>query len=272
MRALLTWLSTVSLAGLALVAALPVRPASHTYPTGPVPGAAPVRPGPLPLSALPGLVLEPQHVDLGALAPGAERVVEVTWRRRGDGPLHVLAVRPGCGCAAASGLPPDPPPGAEGVLRVDIAAPRTLGPFALRVCVVTDAPGPGALAVLTLQGYVDSPLAAHPPRLDLGSRSPGAVLERWVAVDATPSAAQGVLTATLEGVAGRVRVDPSATAGRPGWTVRLLLALPGEPGPLAGGLRLSTPEGESLFVPLDGVIVGAPDRPAGPAALSPPGG
>ena len=197
------------------------------------------------------------------------RVVELPWRRTGEGPLRVLGVRTGCGCALVEDPPRLLPAGARGALRLKLHPRMRNGPFLVRLRVYTTAPPPADRVVVRVRGHVRGSFSFHPPALDLGARSPGARLQREIEVrwarpedvldptlapdpdsdaeadaagdgaaevespDRSPGALR-FLRAELIGLEGRARVEPPARDGLPGCLLRLELRVPEKSGPFRG--------------------------------------
>lgn len=241
-------------------------------------GEAPpsARPGPHTPTGSPGLGFEPSELDLGRLEPGERRSAAVSWLRTGPGPLTVLAVRPGCGCVEADGLPRDLPAGQAGRLRVTVVGPSRPGPFTDRVKIVTDAVDLGpqhasGIYELRIRGHVADDVVARPSELALGGQPVGTLLERRVEIVTTKEAARRPISCTLEGVAGDVRVRPPAILGRDGWCLALRLRIPRDPGPLRGVLNVDVGPRARLRIPVRGLAIPtrapAPTGEARPAAL-----
>jgi hypothetical protein len=215
---------------------------------GPSPASSPAR-GP-PASAL---VLDPDDVDLGEVAPGEPRVVDVAWSWPGPGPLRVLSVETGCGCLVAEGLPATLPEGGAGVLSLRVAGRRHAGPYELGVSVRLEAEGVREQHV-RLHGFVGSKPAVDPDVLRLGAASPGAEVRRWISVRVPPSRAGGEVEARVEGLPGEARVEAPVAGTGAGADVYVLVVAPTRAGPFEARVSLRA-GGEVVVVPVRGEVV-----------------
>jgi len=230
-----------------------------------------------------GLAFERTEVDLGAVAAGEARRVEVPWRRTGEGPLGIRNVETGCGCLLASGLPRALPAGAAGTLVLDIAGRRAPGPFSLVVRVLSDRP-PDDLHHLRVRGFVGSDTVVSPAALPLAALSPGRTVERLVTVRPPPGRERTPVEARLFGLLGETRVVEGplirATGGgkEPEGTVRghdviVVVRAPETAGPFAGHVEVRVGDEGLWRVPVRGTVVAArsPSMPAAaiPAAEAP---
>jgi hypothetical protein len=104
-----------------------------------------------------------------------------------------------------------------------------------------------------VEGWVDTPIAADPPVLDLGRSTPGRHVERSVDVRVVEALAAAPLAARLEGLAGRAIVRPPVIQGR--FHVDLDLRLPPAPGRAQGTLRVRVGESAAVAVPVVSEVV-----------------
>lgn len=197
-------------------------------------GAAAAAPPP------PGFLFAPAVLDLGGLASGEVRTVRAAWRRTGHGPLAVPGVLTSCGCLAAEDLPRTVPEGAVGSLAVEVRAPRRPGPFTATLDAIGRAPGGDRTrARWTVRGWVAREVAVVPARIDLGRLTVGRGWERRVRIRMAAEASVGEPAAHLEGLEGRVSLEPPVVRGAPGWSAHLTGTAPREPGPFAGTLTIA---------------------------------
>lgn len=183
------------------------------------------------------LAFERDLVDLGVLSVGEGRSAPVRWRRRGTGPLKVRAVRTGCGCVVAGGLPDVVPEGAEGVLTVEVRGRTMPGPFTHVIHVVTDRP-PDDVLRLVVRGFVGDAVVVAPGTFSLGSVPPGAVVDRAVTVRPPPDADAKDVAATFVGVEGDWQVTEPLERGAHGADVLLAFFAPIAPGPFSGEVEI----------------------------------
>ena len=208
------------------------------------------------------LLFEPSEVDLGRLAAGEARRVEVPWRRVGAGALRVRQVVTGCGCVVAQGLEGALPEAASGVLLLDLAGRARAGPFAETVRVLTDRP-PDDVITVRVRGFVGGDTLVSPPSLVVGPVHPGESLVRWLTVRAPPglpATGRGApdVDAQFVGLAGTVRGLPPARPGAVGWDLEVTLTTPTARGPFAASLELRVGSERLVRVPIAGVVEGGP--------------
>lgn len=194
-------------------------------------GLRPVVARPSPTSSL---CFEPPRVELGRLAPEARREVSVAWRWEGATPCRVVGVDSTCGCVVAGDLPGEVAPSAAGTLALLVHAPTRPGPFRAAVKVWLHPSSGDRPPTLEVRGHVGSPLGIRPEELALGRRTAGTRVARHLDLEVVPALGGAAVTATLEGLAGSVAVEPAAFAGRPGASLRLGVRVPDAPGPFAG--------------------------------------
>ena len=227
-------------------------------------------------SAQPGLVFAESVRTLGAVPPGAPLRVALPWRRTGTGSLRVLGLRSTCGCAVVDGPRGQLRAGASGVVTLRLHMRRRRGPFSVAVRLYTDALPPFDRVVTRVQGYVETPLALVPDSIDLGRRTPGALIERQVQVSWTrmadlfalagvdqprsPQSPEGSPSFQLAGIDGRCRVEPPAMGDLPGCRLVLALRAPAESGPFQGEVRLRLEGRVVATVPLCGTVEDASTR------------
>ena len=219
-----------------------------------------------------GLQFARSEVDLGLMAGGEARRVEVPWRRTGEGPLGIRTVETGCGCLLASGLAKVLPAGALGTLVLDIAGRRAPGPFTLVVRILSDRP-PDDLHHLRIRGFVGSDTVVSPAALPLAALSPGRSVERLVTVRPPPGRERTPVEARLVGLVGETRVVEGpliqATSGRrqPDGVVRghdviVVVRAPDEAGPFLGHVEVRVGNEGLWRLPVRGTVVAA--RPLSP--------
>ncbi len=201
-------------------------------------------------------VAVPDTLDLGRLAADAQLDAEVPWERVGPGPVRVLDVRTDCGCAVVRPLPKILAEQACGRLPVRIRVGSRVGPFSVRVRIVSAGDPPADVATCRLRGYVDQPLRGHPAALALGRRSAGAALERRVELRWYADAADPDVHTRLSGVDGSITVGPPASRSHPGALLTLQLHAPTQPGPLRAHLMVEVAGVGELLVPITGDVVG----------------
>ena len=203
-------------------------------------------------------------VALGALEADAEREAFADWHCEGSGTLRVLALRPDCRCAEATGLPAYVQGGTRGRLRVRLRVPRRGGVFVARIRVITDGPPGADVHTLVLSGHVTGDWTFEPSLLDLGRWEPGRRVVRMVSLSGPPADVSGLLLRHLEprvdGFAGRVGVLSPTQAG-PGACARLRveIRMPAEGGVHRGHVLVHVPDGEARLLPIRCTVV--PDAP-----------
>lgn len=203
------------------------------------------------------LAFETTEVDLGRLAPGESRRVEVPWQRVGAGVLRVREVVPGCGCVVARGLAGALEAGSQGVLAIDVAGRPRKGPFSETVRVLVDRP-PDDVVTLRVRGFVGDEAVVSPGALVVGPVRPGERVVRWVTVRAPPGQPPPPVDALLAGICGTVRGLPPGRKGAVGWDLEVTLVAPSHPGRFAGALAVRVAEATLASVPIDGVVEGPP--------------
>ena len=251
------------ISALSLVAAAAHVASRHSRLAAPRPAvlsSSPVAPtAPLAVSegAAAALVFETTEVDLGRLAPGEVRRVEVPWRRAGPGTLRVREVAPGCGCVVARGLEGALEAGATGALVFEIAGRARAGPFAETVRVLTDRP-PDDVHTLRLRGFVGDGVVVSPGALSLGPLRPGERLVRWLTVRSPPGGFAPAVDAKLAGLSGTIRGLPPGRPGAVGWDLEISLRAPLREGPFSGSLAVRVEGQAPVHVPVDGTVEGEP--------------
>ena len=208
-------------------------------------------------AAPPALVFEATDVDLGRLARGEGRRVEVPWRRAGEGMLRVREVVPGCGCVVARGLEGELEAGATGALVLDVAGRARAGPFAEFVRVLTDRP-PVDVHTLRLRGFVGDGAVVSPGAILLGPLRPGERVVRWLTVRAQPGRSPPPVDVKLAGISGTIRGLPPGREGAVGWDLEVTLRAPWQVGPFSGSLAVRVGDDPPVHVSVDGTVDGDP--------------
>jgi hypothetical protein len=205
------------------------------------------------------LLLSPEVLDLGALAPGSEHEVEVAWRNPGGRALRRVGTRSGCGCVGWAGLPASFEGPGQGALGVVLRAPHVLGPVDARLWLVTDAPPPHDVVGVQVRAFVGQTLVVRPPAVDLGRRTLGARVPVRVEVHLPPACA-GPVEAELEAWPGVACVVRAARHAQHGADVLLESALSGPAGTRIGVLQVRAAGAGAVSVPLR-VVLEAPRAP-----------
>jgi len=234
--------------------AVPYAPASGSLPDLDLdPGDDPPAPS--------ALVFETTEIQLGRLARGEGRRVEVRWRRTGPGALRVLQVVPGCGCVVAHGLEETLErtlqAGATGTVVLEVAGRARRGPFAETVRVLTDRPSDDVVT-LRVRGFVGDGAVVSPSAISLGPAHPGERFVRWLTVRAEPGRAPPPVDVKLDGLSGTVRGLPPRREGAVGWDLEVTLRAPPQVGPFSGSLGVRVGDAAPVHVPVDGIVRGVP--------------
>lgn len=209
---------------------------------------------PRPATEVEGLEFDPPEIDLGVLAAGEGKRIEVPWKRSGAGDLRVLEIQTGCACVVSSGLSDLVPEGAHGTFVLDVHGRSRPGPFAVTVRVVTDR-RPDEIRRVRITGFVGSKTAVDPPSIHLGASSPGRAVHRAITVRPPPSAADAEAEADLMGLEGACDVGKPAERGALGSDVRVRVEAPRRPGVFSGYVEVRV-RGEGTWrVPVDGEVV-----------------
>lgn len=215
--------------------------------------------------AAPALLLAPDSIDLGRLAPGSRHEVEVAWRFTGEAPVAVLATATGCGCLGWQGWPAVLPARGEGRVRLALRASDRPGPMDSAARLVLDLPAPGDVVRVRVRAYVGGAAVVRPESVDLGLRSPGASVPVRLSVHLPPGRERESVSATLTPWAGSVRVERAALLDQRGPDLVLSLTLPEAAGPTAALLTLLASGRGEACVPLRAEIVHPPSpRAPGP--------
>ena len=223
----------------------------------------------------PGLVFDQPALDLGRIPASKSLEVSLPWHRTGAGSLRVLGVRSDCGCALAKGPSGRLEAGAKGIVTVRLGARKQRGPFSLAVRLYSDGAPPADRVLVRVRGYVETPLALRPARLDLGRRTAGSSIERQVQVSWVPStdlfalaggsrptspggssplSPGSPLRVSLVGIDGHGRVEPPATGDLPGCRLVLSLSAPLRSGSFRAEARLMLADRVIATVPLCGTV------------------
>lgn len=192
----------------------------------------------LDLSALaqPRVEVDRHEVDLGVLVKGEVAEARFEMRNVGDAPLHILSVKPACGCTVVD-YDEEIAPGATGAIAAKLDSASLHGAVDRGITVATDDPESPAIA-FTLRAVVVSSVTFEPfERVQLSNRT--AALRRGAVVVRRESTESGTLAITdVRASAAWLRVDARAAsaeeaardglpATRPGdWIVEVELAGP----------------------------------------------
>jgi Protein of unknown function (DUF1573)/HYDIN/CFA65/VesB-like, Ig-like domain len=118
-------------------------------------------------TASPKVAVDMPNFNFGTILQGKKVKHLFTVRNRGDAPLIIKAVRPSCGCTAASVTSSVIPAGESGGIRATFDSVNFAGTVHKTILVETNDPDKPASS-LTLTGTVAEELQVEPRRLDLG--------------------------------------------------------------------------------------------------------
>lgn len=126
----------------------------------------------------PTVVLKPGEVpkiSFDALAHEFPRVVvgkdvfhTFTYTNTGNGPLEILAIRPGCGCTTAGTYDRVVVPGGKGSLPIKVNTDKFSGHISKTITILTNCPQPDAAITLIMKGEVWEPVTFMPKTVGFG--------------------------------------------------------------------------------------------------------
>ena len=122
----------------------------------------------LPSAAAPAdapLLIDPPHIDLGAIAPGSVQTRSFTLRNVSDKPVTIVSAFPSCKCTTLTDLAgKEIAPGGTVELKASMDAPRAPGPKDAKVFVTLK--GGGRPLIAKMEGVVTLPVQPSPPYID----------------------------------------------------------------------------------------------------------
>ncbi len=126
----------------------------------------------------PTVVLKPGEVPkiaFDTLAHEFPRVVvgkdvfhNFTYKNTGNGPLEILAIRPGCGCTTAGAFDKVVAPGGTGSLPIKVNTDKFSGFISKTITILTNCPQPDAAITLIMKGEVWEPVTFMPKTVGFG--------------------------------------------------------------------------------------------------------
>jgi hypothetical protein len=204
-------------------------------------------------------LVEPAHVEKGAVEPGEVLHLEWTLRNDGDAPLLIESLDPTCYCTTGKADATAVPPGSSTKIRVTIDPSDFTGAIEKGVEITTNDPQtPTQLVQATMT--VRPSIAVVPPELDFGSVPAAGSRERTVDFKAPKERPFQVKAATPGAPYLSVEQEPMQTDDRAG--VRLFVKVkPGAPaGPFTTMVIVETddPAKPRIEVPVRGKGAGGP--------------
>jgi hypothetical protein len=117
---------------------------------------------------VPSIRFDTQTYDFGHIRAASDVSHDYWFANTGNGPLEILAVRPGCGCTSSGQYDRVVQPGQAGKIPIKVNTHGS-GPLSKTISIQTNAPGAEANVTLTIKGELWQIVDATPPNVMYGS-------------------------------------------------------------------------------------------------------
>lgn len=117
---------------------------------------------------VPKIVFDTLAFEFPKVVVGKDVFHNFTYKNTGNGPLEILAIRPGCGCTTAGAYDKVVAPGGTGSLPIKVNTDKFSGYISKTITILTNCPQPDAAITLIMKGEVWEPMTFMPKTVGFG--------------------------------------------------------------------------------------------------------